>query len=64
VTDLSGRGIGMEVVKREVLALGGTIKVSSELYRGVRFDIKIPYTLDLHARVLPPLPMASAEKAI
>jgi two-component system chemotaxis sensor kinase CheA len=60
VTDLSGRGIGMEVVKREVAALGGTIKVQSELYRGVRFDIKIPYTLDLRTQALAARPVATA----
>ena len=42
VTDLSGRGVGMEAVEREVKLLGGTIKVSSELYRGTRFDITHP----------------------
>ena len=49
VTELSGRGVGMEAVEREVHNLGGTIRVSSELYRGVKFDIRIPYILDLHA---------------
>lgn len=47
VTDLSGRGVGLEAVEREVKALGGTIKVFSELYRGTRFDIRLPNSLDL-----------------
>jgi two-component system chemotaxis sensor kinase CheA len=47
VTSLSGRGVGMEVVKREVQELGGTIEVFSELYQGTRFDIRLPYTLDV-----------------
>ena len=47
VTELSGRGVGLEVVQREVKLLGGRIKVHSELYRGVKFDILIPYTIDL-----------------
>lgn len=47
VTDLSGQGVGMEAVEREVKQLGGSIKVYSELYKGVRFDIHIPYRLDL-----------------
>lgn len=51
VTDLSGRGVGLEAVEREVSALGGTIKVLSELYHGVRFEIKIPYTFDLRNKV-------------
>jgi two-component system chemotaxis sensor kinase CheA len=45
VTDLSGRGVGMEAVEREVKLLGGTIKVFSEPYRGTRFDIMVPYVL-------------------
>lgn len=47
VTDLSGQGVGMEAVEREVKLLGGEIKVYSELYRGTRFDIRIPHILDL-----------------
>ena len=49
INELSGRGVGLEAVEREVTALGGTIHVSSELYRGVKFDIKIPYIFDLNA---------------
>jgi two-component system chemotaxis sensor kinase CheA len=47
VTDLSGRGVGMEAVDREVKLLGGTIEVFSELYKGTRFDIRIPYNLSV-----------------
>lgn len=47
VSDISGRGVGMEAVDREVRLLGGTIKVYSELYKGTRFDIRIPYGLDV-----------------
>lgn len=50
VTDLSGRGVGLEAVEREVKLLGGSIKVSSELYKGTRFDIRVPYILDLRKR--------------
>jgi two-component system chemotaxis sensor kinase CheA len=46
VTDLSGHGVGLEAVAREVENLGGTIRVHSELYRNTRFDIRIPYILD------------------
>ncbi|MBK8971166.1 MAG: chemotaxis protein CheA [Hahellaceae bacterium] len=44
-TDLSGRGVGMDVVKRNVQALGGGITVDSELGRGTRFTIRLPLTL-------------------
>ncbi|MDR3450258.1 MAG: ATP-binding protein [Alphaproteobacteria bacterium] len=47
VTDLSGRGVGMEAVEREVRSLGGTIEVFSELHHGTRFEIKVPYTLEV-----------------
>ena len=47
VSDLSGHGVGMEAVQREVEVLGGKIKVLSELHHGVRFDIKIPYVFEL-----------------
>ena len=47
ITDMSGHGVGMEAVEREVDLLGGTIRVQSELYKGTRFDIRIPYMLDL-----------------
>jgi len=46
INELSGRGVGMEAIDREVNLLGGTIKVYSELYKGTRFDIRIPYNLD------------------
>lgn len=46
-TSLSGRGVGMEVVDLEVRKLGGTITVTSEIYKGVQFDIRIPYKLQL-----------------
>ncbi|MDX2028637.1 MAG: ATP-binding protein [Alphaproteobacteria bacterium] len=53
ITDLSGRGVGMEAVQREVQLLGGSIQVFSELYRGTKLDIRIPYTLDLRRKTLP-----------
>ncbi|HAX91644.1 MAG TPA: hypothetical protein DCY07_05480 [Rhodospirillaceae bacterium] len=48
VTTMSGRGIGMETVKQEVVKLGGSIHVSSQLYKGATFDIRIPYKLDMN----------------
>lgn len=52
VSDLSGRGVGLEAVEREVKALGGAIRVYSDLYRGTRFDIRLPNTIDLVEREL------------
>ena len=45
VTNLSGRGVGLDVVKRNVTALRGSIEVSSEEGRGTRFQIHLPLTL-------------------
>ncbi|ENM5833918.1 chemotaxis protein CheA [Vibrio metoecus] len=45
VSDISGRGVGMDVVKRNIEELGGQIEVESELGRGSRFTISLPLTL-------------------
>ena len=45
VTDVSGRGVGMDVVKREVDSLRGSITVHSEPGRGTRIDLSLPLTL-------------------
>lgn len=45
VTDLSGRGVGMDVVRRNVQALGGQIEIRSEAGRGTRVTIRLPLTL-------------------
>lgn len=47
VTTISGRGVGLEAVEREVKLLGGTIGVASELYQGCSFEIRLPYCLDI-----------------
>lgn len=44
VTELSGRGIGMDVVHSEIAAMGGRIAVSSKPGRGTQFIIRIPVT--------------------
>lgn len=45
ITDLSGRGVGLDVVKRGIEALRGSIDVSSVPGRGVRFSLAVPLTL-------------------
>ena len=45
VTDLSGRGVGLDVVKRGVQALGGRIGLSSRLGEGSTFTLSLPLTL-------------------
>ncbi|NDC57092.1 MAG: hypothetical protein EBZ69_09880 [Alphaproteobacteria bacterium] len=41
-SQLSGRGVGLEAVKEEVKKLGGSIKVTSEIYVGTTFEMIIP----------------------
>jgi two-component system, chemotaxis family, sensor kinase CheA len=45
VTDVSGRGVGMDVVRRNILKIGGRIQVNSTLGQGTRFSLIIPLTL-------------------
>lgn len=45
VTDISGRGVGMDVVQSRIRELGGQIQIQSELGRGTRFLIRVPLTL-------------------
>jgi two-component system chemotaxis sensor kinase CheA len=45
LNDMSGRGVGLDVVRKNVTALNGTIKVDSQPGRGTRFIIRLPLTL-------------------
>ena len=45
VTDVSGRGVGMDVVKRNIQALGGSVDLSSPAGSGTRVIIRLPLTL-------------------
>jgi two-component system, chemotaxis family, sensor kinase CheA len=45
VTDLSGRGVGLDVVRRNVEALHGTVEMASEEGRGTTVTIRLPLTL-------------------
>lgn len=45
VTEFSGRGVGMDVVKKNVESIGGVISLSSEEGKGTTFTMKIPLTL-------------------
>ncbi|WP_031556343.1 chemotaxis protein CheA [Parvularcula oceani] len=45
VSNLSGRGVGMDVVKRAIQALGGRISIASQPGRGTTFSISLPLTL-------------------
>jgi len=45
VTEISGRGVGMDVVRRNIDALRGRIEIKSERGKGTTFQIKLPLTL-------------------
>ncbi len=51
VTDLSGRGVGMDVVKRNIEDIGGTVTVDTKLGVGTIFTLTVPFTMSL-VRVL------------
>jgi two-component system chemotaxis sensor kinase CheA len=52
VTDLSGRGVGMDVVKTTVLSLGGSVKVTSEEGKGTEISLSIPMTMGINSALL------------
>ena len=45
VTDISGRGVGMDIVRTNVERLGGSVEVQSKLGEGSRFFLRLPLTL-------------------
>jgi len=52
VSDISGRGVGLDVVKNKIESLGGTVDVDSEEGRGSLFTIKLPLTLSIISSML------------
>lgn len=45
ITDISGRGVGLDVVKSNIEALGGDVEVKSKLGEGSKFIVRLPLTL-------------------
>jgi len=45
VSDVSGRGVGMDIVRTQLEKLGGSIEITSELHVGTEFVIRLPLTL-------------------
>lgn len=52
VTSVSGRGVGMDVVKTNIELIGGTVDIRSDTGRGTTFTIKIPLTLAIVAALI------------
>jgi two-component system chemotaxis sensor kinase CheA len=71
VTDLSGRGVGMDVVKTNISKLGGVIDLRSEVGKGTTFTITLPITLAIIsalvvrvARQTYAIPLANVQEAL
>lgn len=45
ITDISGRGVGLDVVKSNIEALGGDVEVKTQLGEGTTFTVRLPLTL-------------------
>lgn len=58
ISDISGRGVGMDVVKTGISKLNGTISIDSTMGKGTRLEIKVPLTL----AILPTLMIVVAEQ--
>jgi two-component system chemotaxis sensor kinase CheA len=56
VSDISGRGVGMDIVRTRIRELNGTIEIDSTLGQGTRFVIRLPLTLAIMRSLLFQLP--------
>lgn len=52
ISDISGRGVGLDVVKSKIESLGGFVTVDSELGKGTKFTIQLPLTLSIISTML------------
>jgi len=52
ITQISGRGVGLDVVNSEVKQLGGALHIESNRGKGTRFTIRLPYTLAINQALL------------
>ena len=59
ISDVSGRGVGMDVVKTKITQLNGTLNIDSHIGKGTRIEIKVPLTL----AIMPTLMVMLKEQA-
>ncbi|GFE57273.1 chemotaxis protein CheA [Geobacter sp. AOG1] len=71
VTDVSGRGVGMDAVRSTIQTLGGNLTIESELGKGSRFILRLPLTIAIInvllvrlARVALAIPITSVQRTV
>jgi two-component system chemotaxis sensor kinase CheA len=52
ITDISGRGVGLDVVKTKIHSLGGHVSIESKLGSGTKFSVQLPLTLSIISAML------------
>ena len=52
VTQISGRGVGMDVVSSEIKQLGGSIEIESEAGKGTTFIVRLPFTVSVNRALM------------
>lgn len=52
VTQISGRGVGMDVVNSEIKQLGGNVSIDSEYGNGSHFDVRLPFTVSVNRALM------------
>ena len=52
VTQISGRGVGMDVVSAEIKQIGGSVAISSQLGEGTEFVVRLPFTVSVNRALM------------
>ncbi|MFK4301461.1 MULTISPECIES: chemotaxis protein CheA [unclassified Paenibacillus] len=52
ISDVSGRGVGLDVVKSKITSLGGNVTIHSVLGKGTNFSVQLPLTLSIIAAMM------------
>ncbi|MEK3915436.1 chemotaxis protein CheA [Paenibacillus sp. FSL H7-0331] len=52
ISDISGRGVGLDVVKTKIESLGGRVQVESKFGKGTKFSVQLPLTLSIISAML------------
>ncbi|MFZ5724339.1 MAG: Hpt domain-containing protein [Pseudomonadota bacterium] len=52
VTQISGRGVGMDVVSSEIKQMGGALMIRSEVGKGTTFEIRLPFTVSVNRALM------------